>query len=73
MIDSSASDGALTALGTVKIMEEDEENLPVHQSLRSVAAALNQAINKEIARIAKLDIQHKKFNGAMKNMIDAQR
>ena len=73
VIDSSASDGALTALGTVKIMEEDEENLPVHQSLRSVAAALNQAINKEIARIAKLDIQHKKFNGAMKNMIDAQR
>ena len=54
-------------------MEEDEEKLPVHQSLRSVAAALNQAINKEIARIGKLNIQHQKFNGAMKNMIDAQR
>ena len=73
VIDSSATNGAVTALGTVKIMEEDEEKLPVHQSLRSVAAALNQAINKEIARIAKLDIQHKKFNGAMQNMIDAQR
>jgi hypothetical protein len=73
VIDSSAVDGALTALGTVKIMEEDEEKLPVHQSLRSVAAALNQAINKEIARIAKLNIQHKKFNGAMQNMIDSQR
>ena len=73
VIDSSATDGALTALGTVKIMEEDEEKLPVHQSLRSVAAALNQAINKEIARIGKLNIQHQKFNGAMKNMIAAQR
>ena len=73
VFEASASDGALTALGTVKIMEEDEEKLPVHQSLRSVAAALNQAINKEIARIAKLNIQHKKFNGAMQNMIDSQR
>lgn len=69
----TASTGAVTALGTVKIMEEDELKLPVHQSRRSIAAALNQAINKEITRIGKLNIQDKKFNGVMQNMIDSQR
>lgn len=69
----TASSGSVTALGTVKIMEEDELKLPVHQSRRSIAAALNQAINKEIARIGKLNIQDKKFNGVMQNMIDSQR
>lgn len=65
--------GAVTALGTVKIMEENEEKLPVHQSLRSVAAALNQAINKELARIGKLNIKDEGFNGVLQKMIDAQR
>lgn len=71
--DEEAAQGTLTALGTVKIMEEDETKLSVHQASRSIAAALNKAINKEINRIAELGIEHKKFNGAMKNMIDAQR
>ncbi|MBR1982385.1 MAG: hypothetical protein IKA23_06525 [Akkermansia sp.] len=65
--------GEVTALGTAKVMEEDEEKLPVHQASRATAAALNKAINKEIQRISELGIEHKKFNGAMKNMIDSQR
>lgn len=65
--------GEVTALGTAKVMEEDEEKLPVHQASRATAAALNKAINKEIQRISELNIEHKKFNGAMKNMIDSQR
>lgn len=73
VIDEAAASGTVTALGTVKIMEEDEENLPVHQSSRATAAALNAAINKELARISALGIEHKKFNGAIKNMIDQQR
>ena len=73
VIDEEAASGTVTALGTVKIMEEDEENLPVHQSSRATAAALNAAINKELARISALGIEHKKFNGAIKNMIDQQR
>lgn len=73
VIDAESATGTVTALGTVKIMEEDEEKLPVHQASRATAAALNKAINKEINRIAELNIEHKKFNGAMKNMIDAQR
>lgn len=73
VVDEDAADGTVTALGTVKIMEEDEEKLPVHQASRATAAALNKAINKEINRIAELGIEHKKFNGAMKNMVDAQR
>lgn len=68
-----AVSGAVTALGTVKIMEENEEKLPVHQSLRSVAAALNQAINKELTRIGKLNIKDEGFNGVLQKMIDAQR
>ncbi len=71
--DEVAASGTVTALGTVKIMEEEEENLPVHQASRATAAALNKAINKELARISALKIEHKKFNGAIKNMIDAQR
>ena len=70
--DTDAS-GTVTALGTVKIMEEEEEKLPVHQASRATAAALNKAINKELSRIGALGIEHKKFNGAIKNMIDQQR
>lgn len=70
--DDSAQ-GTLTALGTVKIMEEEEENLPVHQASRATAAALNKAINKELSRLSELNIQHAKFNGAIQNMIDQQR
>ena len=70
--DTDAS-GTVTALGTVKIMEEEEEKLPVHQASRATAAALNKAINKELTRIGALGIEHKKFNGAIKNMIDQQR
>lgn len=73
VIDAEAASGTVTALGTVKIMEEEEENLPVHQASRATAAALNKAINKELARISALGIEHKKFNGAIKNMIDQQR
>ena len=72
VLDTDAS-GTVTALGTVKIMEEEEEKLPVHQASRATAAALNKAINKELSRIGALGIEHKKFNGAIKNMIDQQR
>lgn len=73
VIDVESATGTVTALGTVKIMEEEEEKLPVHQASRATAAALNKAINKELARISQLGIEHKKFNGAIKNMIDQQR
>lgn len=73
VIDEEAATGTVTALGTVKIMEEDEEKLPVHQASRATAAALNRAINKELSRISQLGIEHKKFNAAIKNMIDQQR
>lgn len=73
VIDETAAEGTLTALGEVKIMEEEEENLPVHQASRATAAALNKAINKELNRLSQLNIQHAKFNGAIKNMIDQQR
>lgn len=73
VIDEESATGTVTALGTVKIMEEEEEKLPVHQASRATAAALNKAINKELARISQLGIEHKKFNGAIKNMIDQQR
>lgn len=73
VMDIEAVEGTLTALGSVKIMEEQEENLPVHQSSRAQAAALNKAINLEISRIAALDIKNKKFNGVIQNMIDQQR
>ncbi len=72
VLDADAS-GTVTALGTVKIMEEEEEKLPVHQASRATAAALNKAINKELTRIGALGIEHKKFNGVIKNMIDQQR
>ena len=72
VLDADAS-GTVTALGTVKIMEEEEEKLPVHQASRATAAALNKAINKELSRIGALGIAHKKFNGAIKTMIDQQR
>lgn len=72
-VEDADASGTVTALGTVKIMEEEEEKLPVHQASRATAAALNKAINKELARISALGIQHKKFNGAIKNMIDQQR
>lgn len=72
VLDADAS-GTVTALGTVKIMEEEEEKLPVHQASRATAAALNKAINKELSRIGALGIEHKKFNGVIKNMIDQQR
>lgn len=73
VVDADAATGTVTALGTVKIMEEEEEKLPVHQASRATAAALNKAINKELTRISELGIEHKKFNGAIKNMIDQQR
>lgn len=72
-VDPSIQDGAVTAFGVVKVMEEDEEKLPVHQSARATAAALNKAINKEIARIGELNIQDRKFNAVMKKMLNAQR
>lgn len=73
VVDEESASGTVTALGTVKIMEEEEEKLPVHQASRATAAALNKAINKELSRISELGIEHKKFNGAIKNMIDQQR
>lgn len=73
VLDTEAASGTVTALGTVKIMEEDEEKLPVHQASRATASALNRAINKELSRISQLGIEHKKFNGVIKNMIDQQR
>lgn len=73
VVDAESATGTVTALGTVKIMEEEEEKLPVHQASRATAAALNKAINKELSRISELGIEHKKFNGAIKNMIDQQR
>lgn len=73
VIDEESASGTLTALGTVKIMEEDEEKLPVHQSSRATASALNMSINKELSRISALGIEHKKFNAVIKNMIDQQR
>ncbi len=73
VMDIDAVEGTLTALGSVKIMEEKEENLPVHQSSRAQAAALNKAINLELSRISSLDIKNKRFNGVIKNMIDQQR
>lgn len=72
-VEDVDASGTVTALGTVKIMEEEEEKLPVHQASRATAAALNKAINKELSRIGALGIEHKKFNGAIKNMIDQQR
>lgn len=73
VIDEEAASGTVTALGTVKIMEEEEENLPVHQASRATAAALNKSINNELARISALGIEHKKFNGVIKNMVEQQR
>ncbi len=73
VMDEESATGTVTALGTVKIMEEDEEKLPVHQASRATASALNRAINKELSRISQLGIEHKKFNGVIKNMIDQQR
>lgn len=73
VVDAESAAGTVTALGTVKIMEEDESKLPVHQASRATAAALNKAINKEMSRISELGIEHKKFNGVIKNMIDQQR
>ena len=72
-VEDTDASGTVTALGTVKIMEEEEEKLPVHQASRATAAALNKAINKELTRIGALGIEHKKFNGVIKNMIDQQR
>ena len=72
-VEDVDASGTVTALGTVKIMEEEEEKLPVHQASRATAAALNKAINKELTRIGALGIEHKKFNGVIKNMIDQQR
>lgn len=72
-VEDADASGTVTALGTVKIMEEEEEKLPVHQASRATAAALNKAINKELNRIGALGIEHKKFNGVIKNMIDQQR
>lgn len=72
-VEDADASGTVTALGTVKIMEEEEDKLPVHQASRATAAALNKAINKELTRIGALGIEHKKFNGVIKNMIDQQR
>lgn len=73
VMDEEAASGTVTALGTVKIMEEEESKLPVHQASRATAAALNKAINNELSRISELGIEHKKFNGVIKNMVDQQR
>lgn len=73
VVDAESASGTVTALGTVKIMEEEEENLPVHQASRATAAALNKAINNELSRISAIGIENKKFNAVIKNMIDQQR
>lgn len=70
---TSIEEGTVTALGSVVYLEENEENIPVHQASRSIAAALNKAINKEIKRIDELKLENAKFTAAMKRMMDAQR
>ena len=71
--EMTIAEGTSTALGTVVYLEEEEENIPVHQASRAVAAALNKAINKEIKRIEALKLENAKFNAALKLMMDAQR
>ena len=71
--EMTIAEGTSTALGTVVYLEEEEENIPVHQASRAVAAALNKAINKEIKRIEGLKLENAKFNAALKRMMDAQR
>ena len=71
--EMTIAEGTSTALGTVVYLEEEEENIPVHQASRAVAAALNKAINKEIKRIEALKLENAKFNAALKRMMDAQR
>ena len=71
--EMSIAEGTTTALGTVVYLEEEEENIPVHQASRAVAAALNKAINKEIKRIEELKLENAKFNAALQRMMEAQR
>ena len=71
--EMTIAEGTSTALGTGVYLEEEEENIPVHQASRAVAAALNKAINKEIKRIEGLKLENAKFNAALKRMMDAQR
>lgn len=70
---TSASAGTVTALGTVKIFEEDEESLGVHPAFRAIVAALNSNVNRELKRISKLEIDCPEFDAVIKNMIDKQR
>ena len=72
-IEFQPTDGAVTAMGVVKLLEEDETKIPVRQAYRSVVSSLNRNINKEVTRISALKITHKKFNGAIQRMMDAQR
>ena len=72
-IEYDAVDGEVTAMGTVKLLEEDETKIPVRQAYRSVVSSLNRNINKEVTRISALKITHKKFNCAIQRMMDAQR
>ena len=66
-------DGAVTAMGVVKIFEEDETKLDVHIAFRAPVAALNANVNKELTRIMKLKIDCPKFEGVVRNMMDSQR
>ena len=68
----TAAEGTVTALGMVKIMEEDEDKIDVYIQYRSVAASLNRNLNKELSRIAKLQLEYEEFEAITKNMIDSQ-
>lgn len=67
-----AAEGTVTALGMVKIMEEDEDKIDVYIQYRSVAASLNRNLNKELSRIAKLQLEYEEFDAITKKMIDSQ-
>ncbi len=69
---SMAAEGTVTALGMVKIMEEDEDKIDVYIQYRSVAASLNRNLNKELSRIAKLQLEYEEFEAITKKMIDSQ-
>lgn len=71
--DEESAAGTVTALGTVKVFEEEEEKLDVHQGFRAIAAAVNANINRELTRISGLNIDCPRFDAVIKNMIDAQR
>lgn len=70
--DTKAVTGTVTALGTVKVMEEDQEKIDVHLAFRSIAAAVNCNVNRELKRISKLDIDCPRFEAVLNKMIESQ-